>query len=65
VCLTPAFVEDALWQARFQIDATEVMLTGIIMLTKARKPGRAPAGADPSPGRQRVAVGIPELPFGR
>jgi hypothetical protein len=38
VCLTPAFVEDALRQAGFQIDATEVMLPGITMLTRARKP---------------------------
>jgi hypothetical protein len=37
VCLTPAFVEDALRQAGFRIDATEVMLPGITMLTKARK----------------------------
>jgi 2-hydroxy-4-(methylsulfanyl)butanoate S-methyltransferase len=37
-CLTPAFVEDALRQAGFQIDATEVMLPGITMLTRARKP---------------------------
>ena len=39
VCLTPAFVEDALRQAGFQIEATEVMLPGITMVTKARKPG--------------------------
>jgi len=39
VCLTPAFVEDALRQAGFRIDATEVMLPGITMLTKARKRG--------------------------
>jgi 2-hydroxy-4-(methylsulfanyl)butanoate S-methyltransferase len=39
VCLTPAFVENTLRQARFQIEATEVMLQGITMLTKARKPG--------------------------
>ena len=39
VCLTPAFVEDALRNAGFEIDATEVMLPGITMLTKARKPG--------------------------
>jgi 2-hydroxy-4-(methylsulfanyl)butanoate S-methyltransferase len=37
VCLTPAFVEDALRQTGFQIDATEVMLPGITMLTKAHK----------------------------
>jgi 2-hydroxy-4-(methylsulfanyl)butanoate S-methyltransferase len=39
VCLTPGFVEGALRQAGFQIDVTEVMLPGITMLTKARKPG--------------------------
>ena len=39
VCLTPAVVEDALRQAGFQIEATEVMLPGITMVTKARKPG--------------------------
>jgi predicted O-methyltransferase YrrM len=39
VCLTPAFVEDTLQQAGFRIDATEVMLPGITMLTKAHKPG--------------------------
>jgi len=38
VCLTPAFVEDALRQAGFQIEATEVMLHGITMLTRARIP---------------------------
>jgi len=38
-CLTPALVEDALRQAGFHVDATEVMLPGITMLTKARKPG--------------------------
>jgi 2-hydroxy-4-(methylsulfanyl)butanoate S-methyltransferase len=38
VCLTPTLVEDALRRAGFQIDATEVMLPGITMLTKARKP---------------------------
>jgi hypothetical protein len=38
VRLTPAFVEDALRPAGFRIDATEVMLPGITMLTKARKP---------------------------
>lgn len=37
VRLTPAFIEDALRQAGFRIDATEVMLPGITMLTKARK----------------------------
>ncbi len=44
VSLTPAFVEDALRQAGFRIEATEVMPPGITMLTRARKPGRAPAG---------------------
>ena len=39
VRLTPAFVEEALRQAGFEIDATEVMLPGITMLTKAHKPG--------------------------
>ena len=39
VCLTPAFVEAALRQAGFEVDATEVMLPGITMLTRARKPG--------------------------
>ena len=37
VCLTPTFVEDALRRAGFQIDATEVMLPGITMLTKAHR----------------------------
>jgi 2-hydroxy-4-(methylsulfanyl)butanoate S-methyltransferase len=36
--LTPAFVEEALGAKGFEIDATEVMLPGITMLTKARKP---------------------------
>ena len=39
VCLTPTYVEHTLRQAGFQIDATEVILPGITMLTKARKPG--------------------------
>ena len=39
VCLTPAFVENTLRKAGFQIEATEVMLQDITMLTKARKPG--------------------------
>jgi len=38
VCLTPAYVEDALRQAGFKIEGTEVMLAGITMLTKALKP---------------------------
>jgi 2-hydroxy-4-(methylsulfanyl)butanoate S-methyltransferase len=39
VCLTPAFIEDTLRQAGFQIETSEVMLEGITMLTTARKPG--------------------------
>ena len=39
VCLTPAFVENALRQVGFQTDATEAMLPGITMFTSARKPG--------------------------
>jgi 2-hydroxy-4-(methylsulfanyl)butanoate S-methyltransferase len=39
VCLTPTYVEQTLRQAGFQIEATEVMLPGITMMTKARKPG--------------------------
>jgi 2-hydroxy-4-(methylsulfanyl)butanoate S-methyltransferase len=39
VCLTPRFVEDALQQAGFATEETEVMLPGITMLTKAKKPG--------------------------
>jgi hypothetical protein len=39
VRLTPTFVENALRQAGFEIDATDVMLPGITLLTKARKPG--------------------------
>ena len=38
VCLTPAFVEDALRRAGFELEPTEVMLPGITMLTTARKP---------------------------
>lgn len=38
VCLAPGFVEGALRQAGFQIEATDVMLPGITMLTRARKP---------------------------
>jgi hypothetical protein len=37
VCLTPAYVQDALRQAGFKIEGTEVMLAGITMLTKALK----------------------------
>ncbi len=36
--LTPAFVEDALREAGFEIGATEAMLPGITMLTTALKP---------------------------
>jgi hypothetical protein len=39
VCLTPTFVEEALLKAGFEIDATDAMLPGITMLTKARKLG--------------------------
>jgi hypothetical protein len=39
MCLTPTYVEHTLRQAGFQIDATEMMLPGFTMLTKARKPG--------------------------
>jgi predicted O-methyltransferase YrrM len=38
VCLTPSFVEGALQQVGFETEATEVMLPGITMLTKATKP---------------------------
>jgi precorrin-6B methylase 2 len=38
VCLTPDFVEHTLRQAGFKDETTEVMLPGITMLTKARKP---------------------------
>lgn len=38
VCLTPNYVEGALKQAGFRVKGTEVMLTGITMLTKALKP---------------------------
>jgi 2-hydroxy-4-(methylsulfanyl)butanoate S-methyltransferase len=38
VCLTPDYVEGALKQAGFRVEGTEVMLTGITMLTKALKP---------------------------
>jgi 2-hydroxy-4-(methylsulfanyl)butanoate S-methyltransferase len=38
VCLTPAYVQDALQRAGFEIEGTEVMLAGITMLTKAIKP---------------------------
>ena len=38
-CLTPAFVEDALRDAGFEIERTETMLEGITSLTRARRPG--------------------------
>jgi hypothetical protein len=38
VCLTPAYVERVLRDAGFQIEGTEIMLPGITMLTRARKP---------------------------
>jgi 2-hydroxy-4-(methylsulfanyl)butanoate S-methyltransferase len=38
VCLTPAYVEDALLRVGFKVEGTEVMLAGITMLTKALKP---------------------------
>jgi len=59
VCLTPAFVEDALRQVGFEIDATEVMLPGIAMLTKACKPGWSP-GADPSKAAGRSVLQFAE-----
>ena len=38
VCLTPDYIEGALKQAGFTVEGTEVMLTGITMLTRALKP---------------------------
>jgi hypothetical protein len=38
VCLAPDFVEHTLRQAGLEIEATEVMLLGITMLTRAHKP---------------------------
>ncbi len=38
VCLTPAYVEQALRDAGFRIEGTETMLSGITMLTRASKP---------------------------
>jgi 2-hydroxy-4-(methylsulfanyl)butanoate S-methyltransferase len=38
VCLTPSYVEQALRDAGFRLDGTDVMLPGITMLTKATKP---------------------------
>jgi cyclopropane fatty-acyl-phospholipid synthase-like methyltransferase len=38
VCLTPAYVEEILRNIGFEVEQTEVMLPGITMLTKARKP---------------------------
>jgi 2-hydroxy-4-(methylsulfanyl)butanoate S-methyltransferase len=37
VCLTPDYVEDALKQAGFKVEGTDVMLPGITMLTRALK----------------------------
>ena len=37
VCLTPANVEKILREAGFKIEGTEVMLSGITMLTRASK----------------------------
>ena len=37
-CLTPSFVEGALREAGFAIEATETMLEGITSLTRARRP---------------------------
>ena len=38
VCLTRAYVERVLRDAGFTIEATEFMLLGITMLTRASKP---------------------------
>jgi hypothetical protein len=38
VCLTPGYVEQVLRDAGFRIEGTQVMLTGITMLTRASKP---------------------------
>jgi hypothetical protein len=38
VCLTPAYVEQALRDAGFRIEGTETMLPGITMLTRASRP---------------------------
>lgn len=38
VCLTPGYVEQVLRDAGFRIEGTQVMLTGITMLTGASKP---------------------------
>ena len=38
VCLTPAYVEDALRDVGLSVEHTEPMLPGITMLTKARNP---------------------------
>jgi ubiquinone/menaquinone biosynthesis C-methylase UbiE len=38
VCLTPAYVEQAVRGAGFRVEGTETMLPGITMLTKASKP---------------------------
>jgi hypothetical protein len=39
VCLTPAYIETSLRDVGFSVEPTEVMLPGITMLTKAKKPG--------------------------
>jgi 2-hydroxy-4-(methylsulfanyl)butanoate S-methyltransferase len=41
VCLTPAYVEQVLRDAGLTVEGTETMLSGITMLTRARKPGPA------------------------
>jgi ubiquinone/menaquinone biosynthesis C-methylase UbiE len=38
VCLTPGYVEQALRDAGFRIEGTQIMLPGITMLTRASKP---------------------------
>ena len=42
VCLTPERVEGELKRAGFEVEGTEVMLAGITMLTRARKPDAVP-----------------------
>jgi hypothetical protein len=41
VCLTPAYVEQVLRDAGLTVEGAETMLSGITMLTRARKPGLA------------------------
>jgi hypothetical protein len=38
VCLTSEYTEGALKRVGFKVEGTEVMLPGITMLTRARKP---------------------------